>query len=61
MAHGVGTPPSANGASNVTLTTLSDTTTNGTRAGDVDHSIANPLVEIDRLEAAVAAGKGTST
>ncbi len=60
-AHGVGTPASAKGASNLAQTTLADTTVNGTRTGDLDHSITNLLAEIDRLEAAVAAGKGTST
>ena len=61
VAYGVGTPASAKGASNLAQTTLADTTVNGTRTGDLDHSITNLLAEIDRLEAAVATGKGTST
>ena len=60
VAHGVGTPGSAKGASNLAQTTLADTTTNGTRTGDLDHSITNLLAEIDRLEAAIAAGTNTS-
>jgi len=60
VAHGVGTPASAKGASNLAQTTLADTTTNGTRTGDLDHSITNLLAEIDRLEAAIAAGTNTS-
>ena len=60
VAHGVGTSASAKGAANVTQTTLADTTVNGSRTGDLDHSIANLFAEIDRLEAAIAAGRTVS-
>jgi hypothetical protein len=61
VAHGVGTSASAKGASNVTQTTLADTTVNGSRTDGLDHSIANLFAEIDRLEAAIAAGKTVSS
>ena len=60
VAHAGISSESAKGATSVAETTLADTTASGPRTGDLAHSVANLLAEIDRLEAAIAAGTSTA-